>query len=45
MTYEVILVQSQGQWLALAGGELVAAGESFEEVWDLSCTPRKGKGL
>ena len=41
MAQDVVLVQSQGQWLALAGGELIAAGESFEEVWEVSCIPQK----
>jgi|GEM_PF-2635463 len=41
MTQEIVVVQSQGQWLALAGGELVAAGESFEEIWQVSCAIQK----
>lgn len=41
MAQDVVFVQSQGQWLALAGGELIATGENFDEVWNACSTPRK----
>lgn len=37
MIQDVELVQSQGQWLALADGVLIATGESFDEVWEACC--------
>lgn len=30
----LVLVQCQGQWLALREGVVVAAGNSFEDVWN-----------
>ncbi|WP_243113766.1 DUF5678 domain-containing protein [Desulfofundulus salinus] len=29
----VILVQCQGQWLALVDGVVVAVGNNFDDVW------------
>lgn len=41
MIQDVELVYSQGQWLALADGVLIAAGDSFDELWEACCIFQK----